>query len=102
MEVRRSPAVMHRAMSAIVERETMMVGNIELKPEANLMQRIVFRRAFGGQPFVFYSVICADCNYGLAHYIKSVGPSEFVLCIENQTPETRAIAVVYDAFRVES
>lgn len=70
---------------------------IAIEPNSSVRAAIPFAKPFADVPFVFYSVICADNAFELAHYIVEIRADGFTVCIENQSMAARSVKIAYEA-----
>jgi hypothetical protein len=98
VEVFKSP-INARALAALekVHELVMMDSPISIEGHASAHITIRFKQPFHDVPFVSYSLICEDLLCGLDHYIHSITPEQFVVCVENQTGSMREIKIMHEA-----
>lgn len=72
-----------------------MSENIAIDANSSVRTTIPFGKTFAAVPYVFYTLVCSDNNFELAHYIVSVTTSEFIICVENQSMTPRSVRITY-------
>lgn len=70
---------------------------ITIEANTSVCATVKFADSFECAPFVFYSVMCADRNFSLCHYITDIKANGFDVCIENQSMTARHVTIQYFA-----
>ena len=70
-------------------------GQFTVDPNTSLLVTVDYKHTYISEPMIFYTLICADNEFGLNHYLNKVGTSNCIIAIENTIDKPRQISVVY-------
>jgi len=69
----------------------------QIEPQKEVFINVDFQHTFTTEPFVEFTLVCADNRYGLEYHIQSISCKDMIICAKNELDMVRDITVMCKA-----